>query len=140
MNDDTSTPQTVTPRPATDRPAGCPPEQASPYRNFHGQLMLNPSVQPGDERRLTRLSREMLKLFREAYRKGQHVSTSQLVEVSAQYQSRIWELRRWLVPMGWCIDLTKRGKSGENWYAVVRLDKSTFYKAHRAKLEEEAIV
>ncbi len=125
--------------PQASTPEGCRQDTGSPYRNWGGELMLNPSVARGDEKRLTNLSRQMLRLFREAYRKGQTVSTSQLVQISAQYNSRVWEIRRWLVPQGFCIDLVKRGKGGENFYSVVRIDESVFYKAHKEKLEAEAI-
>lgn len=101
--------------------------------------MLNPSVEKADEKRLTQLSRQMLRVFREAYRKNRHVSTSELVAISAQYNSRVWEIRRWLVGQGFCIDLVKRGQNGENYYSVVRIESSTFYKKHKDKLELEAI-
>lgn len=123
----------------TAMPEGCRSATGSPYRNWGGELMLNPSVERGDEKRLTNLSRQMLRIFREAFRKGLSVSTSDMVTISAQYNSRVWEIRRWLVPQGFCIDLVRRGQNGENHYAVVRIEKSTFYRQHKEKLEAEAI-
>lgn len=131
--------QSDSPAPPPATPEGCRRDTGSPYRNWGGELMLNPSVERGDEKRLTNLSRQMLRLFRDAFRKNQTVSTSQLVQISAQYNSRVWEIRRWLVPQGFCVDLVKRGKGGDNFYAVVRIEKSEFYRTHKAKLEAEAI-
>lgn len=128
---------THTATPAT--PEGCRQDTGTPFRNWGGEMMVNASVERGDEKRLTNLSRRMLRVFREAYRKNQTVSTSQLAEISAQYNSRVWEIRRWLVPQGFCVDLVRRGQGGENHYAVVRIEKSTFYRTHKDKLEAEAI-
>jgi hypothetical protein len=119
-------------------PAGCRPTTGSPYRqSTFTELMLNASVEKADESRLSTQGRKVLALFREAYRKGQTVSTAQLMEISAQYQGRVYECRRWLVGQGYCIDLVKRGKDGLNFYAVVPLAKSEFYKSHKARLDLE---
>jgi hypothetical protein len=122
-------------------PAGCRPTTGSPYRqSIFTELMLNASVEKADESRLSKQGRTVLALFREAYRKGQTVNTAQLVAISAQYQGRLFEVRRWLVPQCFCIDLVKRGKGGLNFYAVVPLAKSTFFAKHRAQFEAEGIV
>jgi hypothetical protein len=118
--------------------AGCRPTTGSPYRqSTFTELMLNGSVQRADESRLSNQGRKVLALFREAYRKGQTVSTAELMEISAQYQGRVYECRRWLVGQGYCIDLVKRGRDGLNHYAVVPLARSTFYKSHKVKLDLE---
>jgi hypothetical protein len=129
----------IAPQSQPSTPEGCRRDTGSPYRNWGGELMLNPSVEKADEKRLTTLSRQMIRVFREAFSKKRTVSTSELVAISAQYNSRVWEIRRWLVPQGFCIDLVKRGPAGENQYSVVRIEKSTFYRKHKEKLEAEAI-
>jgi hypothetical protein len=127
-------------KPSESTPAGCRPTTGSPYgQAIATELMLNPSVERADESRLSHQGRKVLALFREAYRKGQTVSTVQLMEISAQYQGRVFECRRWLVCQGYCIDLVKRGRDGLNHYAVVPLAKSTFYKSHKAKLDLECL-
>ncbi|OHB66808.1 MAG: hypothetical protein A2Y77_14715 [Planctomycetes bacterium RBG_13_62_9] len=102
-----------------------------------GFIDLNPSVPRQDEGRLSRQAHQVLELFRSAYRRNQSVSTTDLLRISAQYNSRVHEARRYLVPHGWCIDCVKRTRSGVNYYRCVPLAKSTFYKEHRGKLDLE---
>lgn len=121
----------------SNSPARCKPEPDSPYGRQLGFIDLNPSVPKVDESRLSRQAHQVLELFRNAHRKGQPVSTVELMEISAQYGSRLFEVRRFLVRTGWCIDCTKRTKTGVNYYRVVPLAKSEFYRSHKAKLDLE---
>jgi hypothetical protein len=97
------------------------------------EILLNPSVEVEDERRLSRQAREMYLLFVARYRIGLVVSTSDLREIAAQYNARLYEVRRALVARGLCIDLVRKGMGGQNYYAIVALAESTFYKKHKDK-------
>jgi hypothetical protein len=118
-------------------PAGCRPKTSSPYGRQLGFIDLNSSVRKQDESRLSRQAHQVLEFFRTAYRKGQPVSTIDLVKISSQYNARVHEVRHFLIPLGWCIDCTKRTKSGVNYYRVVSLTKSEFYRSHKTKLDLE---
>jgi hypothetical protein len=93
-------------------------------------LLLNPSVRPEDEQRLSRQAGRILRLFVRARQQGRLIATTDLIAVAGQYQARLYEVRRYLVPRGFCIDLTRRGKDGLNYYKMLPLCESTFYKQH----------
>jgi len=93
-------------------------------------LLLNPSVHSEDEGRLSRQAKGILELFLEGRQKGRLVSTAELADIGLQYSARVHEVRRYLVPRGFCVDLLKRGPGGMNWYAMVPLAESNFYKTH----------
>ena len=95
-----------------------------------GDLLLNPSVPEQDEARLSRQAEAILQLFVRARQQGRLVANTHMMEIACQYSARLWEIRRYLVPNGFCIDLLKRGDNGLNWYAMVPLRESTFYKTH----------
>ncbi len=111
----------------------------SPYRNWPNEIMLNTSVDRSDEKRLSHQTRQVLELFRAAFARKTTVTTAQLAEISLQYNGRLFELRRYLVPKGWCIDLIRRGENGLGHYAVVPLKDSVFFAKHKSELEAEAL-
>jgi len=98
------------------------------------EILLNPSVPEADELRLSRQVEEMYCLFVEAKKAGLPVPNTELAKIGLLYQSRLYELRRALIPCGWCIDLVQKTESGLNYYALVRLEQSTFYAEHKDKL------
>lgn len=51
----------------------------------------------------------------------------------AKGKARLSEVRRAMIPTGYCIDLVRRGKGGVNYYAIVPIETSTFY----ARLKKE---
>lgn len=100
------------------------------------EILLNPSVETADEKRLSRQCREILSLFRyKNFRLYLPVTTTDLMEIAGQYQARLGEVRRWLIKYeNCCIDLIEKGKGGVNYYRIVPLDESEFYKQRKAKL------
>jgi len=100
-------------------------------------LLLNPSVTEAEEGRLCAQGRAMLGLFRSRDYMGLTVSTIDLAEIGCQYNARLWEVRRFLIPQGLCIDLIAKDPvaAGVNHYKIVTLSKSTYYAQHRDKLE-----
>lgn len=96
---------------------------------------LNPSVEEADELRLLKHCRSLWNLFWSRCRTGiLVVSTIDLMDYGkGQYQARLSELRRAMIPLGYCVDLVKRGRGGVNYYAIVPIENSTFY----AKLKRE---
>lgn len=98
------------------------------------QILLNPSVPVADELRLSRQVAEMYRVFVEAQKAGLPVPNIELAKIGLMYQSRLYDLRRALIPQGWCIDLVQKTKSGMNYYSLVRLDQSRFYAEHKDKL------
>ena len=117
--------------PKSPAPAG------SPYKQWPNEIILNVSVDRADEERLAGQTRQILELFRKAYMRGGTVSTTHLAAISLQYGGRIFELRRFLVKRGYCVDLISRGANGVSQYAVVPLAKSVFYVKHREELDAE---
>lgn len=97
------------------------------------EILLNPSVPEINELRLVRQSQRMYRLFVSRYRTSLPVSTSDLTTIGAQYNARLYELRRALIPLGWCIDLVKRSETGVRYYKIVRLAESEFYKKLQTK-------
>jgi len=89
---------------------------------------LNSTVTPQDQPRLSRQAQEVLDLFLV----GKTVTTSQLMHIGAQYNARLYEVRRYLIPRGWCIDLVGRD-GGQNTYRMVRKDESAFYQQNKHK-------
>ena len=91
-------------------------------------LLLNPSVEQADEGRLSRQAKAILGLFRGRMYLGMTVSTIDLAREALQYNARINELRHFLAPQGWFIDLIKSDAKakGVNHYAIVKFAKSTF--------------
>ena len=122
---------------AAEQNPQAPAPSGSPFRRQLGFIDLNASVRKDDESRLSRQAHQVLEVFRANHRRGQPVSTLDLMKISAQYNSRVYEVRHFLIPLGWCIDCVKRTKSGVNYYRVVALAKSKFYRLHKAKLDLE---
>ena len=96
-------------------------------------IALNSSVPPEDALRLSRQCRKMYRLFAYKYKLGLPVSTAELDEIGDQYQARLYELRRALIPLGFCIDLVWKGKGGINHYKMVPLAESKFYRKLKEK-------
>ena len=98
------------------------------------EILLNPSVPDEDVLRLSRQANKMYGLFRIRHRVGLCVSTIDLERIGNQYQARLYEVRRALIPLGWCIDLARKGTGGVNYYKLVRLEESVFYDARKYRL------
>jgi len=98
------------------------------------QILLNPSVPESDELRLSRQGYRIYKIFADAHRSNRLVANTELVQVGLGYGGRIFELRRALIPLGWCVDLIRKGGNGLNYYAMIRLAESEFYRSHKDKL------
>jgi hypothetical protein len=98
------------------------------------EVLVNPSVPSGDEIRLSRQAHRLYRLFVASHGTGLFVSNVQMAQVGLLYQSRLYELRRALIPYGWCIDLVQKTKSGVNYYSLIRLAESRFYAEHQYKL------
>jgi hypothetical protein len=98
------------------------------------ELLLNPSVEAGDEQRLSAQARRILTLFRTRHGLGLEVSTIDLQHIGLQYNARLYEVRRFLIRRGECIDLIRNGEGGVNYYKIVPLEKSEFYKNNKDKL------
>jgi len=76
------------------------------------QLLLNPSVKAEDE---VRLSKQAHKIYRMLL-KGR-VTTGELSQIACQYNARIWEIRKYLEPLGQTVKMTK-GENGNNVYEL----------------------
>jgi len=98
------------------------------------EILLNPSVPEADELRLGRQVEKMYSLFVERRKAGLTVSNTELAKIGFVYQARLYELRRALIPHGWCIDLVRKSEGGVNCYSLVPLEDSTFYAKHKDKL------
>jgi hypothetical protein len=97
------------------------------------EILLNPSVPPEDELRLSKQAKRIYLLFTDAQRAGSLVSNRQLTQIGLQYAARLHEIRQALIAHNWCIDLARKDPNGVNWYGLVRLDQSQFYEKHRHK-------
>lgn len=102
------------------------------------ELTLNPSVKAEDERRLHRSAKKLLGLFRVRKITGTLVSTIDIIEIGkGQYNSRLWEVRRFLLKhCNQCIDRI-RGEKSCYYYKIVPKEQSTFYAERKAKLDIE---
>jgi len=100
---------------------------------MENHIPLNSSVAVEDEARLSNQAQQILQYFREARRLGMKVTTRCLTRIAAQYNARLYEVRRYLIPQGFCIDLVRGGPDGNNEYQMVPLDQSKFYTKHRHK-------
>ncbi len=97
---------------------------------FDDLILLNPSVEPEDETRLSGQAQRILQLFVTARRDSRLVANVELISIAAQYNARLFEVRRFLVKHGFCIDLLRRDRGGICWYGMVPIDESTFYQQH----------
>ena len=98
------------------------------------EVLLNPSVPAEAELRLSRQVEVMYRLFVHHHRFGVPVSNAELMQIGCQYNARLYELRRALIPVGWCIDFVGKGERGLCFYKLVRLGESQFYAQHRDRL------
>lgn len=95
------------------------------------QLLLNPSVQQADEKRLSGQTKRIWELFelREGgtthYRK---VWTSEMVHIARQYQARLYEIRQWLMRFGLTVERTGKRGPGDYRYEVRNLKGSRYEK------------
>jgi hypothetical protein len=92
------------------------------------EILLNPSVPDAEQLRLSRQGHRMYRLFAASHKMGTKVSTESLMEIACQYSARLNELRHALIPLGWCIDMVRKGSGGNNYFKLVRLGESSYYK------------
>jgi hypothetical protein len=108
-------------------------------------LQVNSSVKAGDEDRLAGQAAAIGRLFEARQRDGLLVSTLDLMGIfddgsgwnKAQYQARLYEFRRFLIPRGSCIDRLRKAelpaelaanrRKGVNYYKLRPLADSTFF-------------
>ena len=110
--------------------------------------LVNPSVSEADERRLSGYVRRLYGLFKYRQIMALPVSTLDLIDLAkAQYNARLYELRRALIPLGLCVDRIQEGdegwrpewedkKNGQTvyYYRMVWLADSRFFREKREKL------
>lgn len=94
------------------------------------EILVNSSVTEADELRLSRQVRAMYRLFAE----GRLVSNIALAQIGRQYGARLWELRRALVRIGFCIDLITKTRGGLCFYQMRQLSESRFFADPRHSL------
>lgn len=114
----------------------------SPYRQAEfRELDVNPSVPPSrsEENRLSAQSAKILALFRSRFPNGT-VTTLEMAAISRQYNVRLWEIRRYLVRRGFCIDCIRRGPHGNHFYRVLPQARSKFFRKHRAQFALEGLI
>ena len=100
------------------------------------ELLLNPSVEAEDEKRLLTQAQRILQLFRARQRVGLAVSTLDMKEIGLQYNARLSEVRRFLVKAErMCIDRVYSRPGGVHYYRMLPCERSSFYREHKEKLE-----
>ncbi len=98
------------------------------------ELLLNPSVQPEDAKRLSAQAERIWRLFcPDGSGHYMAVWTSELQKIAYQYCARINELRCWLLRYGLTIDLVSRSKNGNCCYKVVTFEGSNYQRLLRRK-------
>ena len=94
------------------------------------EILLNPSVQDDD---IKRLSRQCQMIYHKLCM-GK-IKTSQLARIAKLYNARLNEIRHMVVKHGKMIDCIK-GQGGENTYVMVPLRKSSFWEKVVKKNEQ----
>jgi len=102
------------------------------------EVLLNPSVPQDRQLELEGQVQQIYALFIRAWKTGTKVCNLDMRDIAPQYQARLYEIRRALVPHGYCIDLTER-QGGLCWYEIVRLDESTFYAKKKHELRKRLL-
>lgn len=97
------------------------------------ELMLNPSVKPEDETRLSQQAIRVWQLFCDGRNTYRPVWTSALRAVAAQYNARINEIRTWLRTYGLTIDNTGTNGNGDHEYRVREFEGSNYQKVLRRR-------
>ncbi len=96
--------------------------------NFN-ELLLNPSVQAKDEKRLSRQAIHIYNCLRQG-----PVWTNKLQSIARQYNARLYELRQWLARYGLTIDKTDGPDVCGNYkYELVELAGSGYEKNLKKK-------
>ncbi len=104
------------------------------------ELLFNPSVPEAEERRLWAKLYAVYALFKFHCKIGLPVTTKLLIEAGrGQYNTRLSEFRRALIPKGYCVDRIG-GEGDVHRYKVVRLEVSTYFRARYEKLAHLAPV
>jgi hypothetical protein len=98
-------------------------------------LTLNASVPRDDELRLSRQTHKMLRFFCWCRRRNRLATTTDLMRFGAQYQGRLYEVRRHLIPRGFCIDrISPTQGRAVHFYKMVPRDESEWYKKRKDRL------
>ena len=107
-----------------------------PVQMLFDDMLVNASVARPDELRLSRQSCLLLRWFIWCRRKNRAVTTQDLVRVGGyQYGSRLFEIRRHLIPRGFCIDCAANPKGGPvHFYRMVARDESEWYAKRKDRL------
>lgn len=121
-------------------------------------ILLNPSVPAEDELRLSRQAQKICRLLETGRKTGTLVANYQIMsclmgpvscpycqrtiplnylaeflKLVLQYQARLYEVRRALIPADCCVDKI-HGKGGVNYYRIVPLSESTFFAKRKEQL------
>lgn len=116
-----------------------------PKATLFDQVLVNPSVEPQDEERLSKQAKILLNKFLAAHKIGTKISNVEMLELirrdfhtkrALQYNARLNEVRHALYHAGWMIDLVEKKPNGLNYYAITELWRSTFWKRVIQKGEE----
>lgn len=98
-------------------------------------MMVGSTVARDDEERLSRQNNLMLRYFVWCRRRNRPISTTELLRFGCQYQSRLFDVRRHLIPRGFCIDRSSGRKgTGIHFYRMVPLDESEWYAKRKDRL------
>jgi len=100
------------------------------------EILLNSTVLAEDEIRLTKQAWQIFRLF---YSNGRVnpavVTTGRLRAMAGQYNARLSEIRRALIPLGWCID-EFHAVGGNNIYKMAPVETSRYCRDRPEKVEE----
>lgn len=91
-------------------------------------LTVNPSVEASQRAHLKAQAVAIYKRLLDG-----PVTTGELVEMAAQYNARIKELREWLYPMGWTVDKISSNTQANNRYAIKPLFGSKYQRLQMRK-------
>ena len=89
-----------------------------PRQLMLNEILVNPSVEPEDELRLSRQAMRIYKMFRFFGK----VSNVMMADVAKQYNARIYEIRKALEPFGRTVKLVEKHPNGLNFYKIANLE------------------
>ena len=102
------------------------------------EIQVNPSVPPEDELRLSRQAMKIYELLRGRHKYGRWVNVDELSNIARQYNARLNEIRRALIPLGLIVGPPDK-RDGLNWYRIILLDDAPKKWLHSLKVYWESI-
>ena len=85
------------------------------------EILVNPSVPPEDELRLSKQAMKIYEKLRGRKLYGGWVNTDEMAEIARQYGARLNEIRRALIPLGLIVGPPEK-RDNLNWYTIILLD------------------